>query len=309
MWTLAAVYDLVKDRGASASRRRWIAVGVVLVAARFLLADLQFGNVNAFVLWLSIAAIVLDYKGRNVLAGLALAGAVSVKVVPAVFLVYFFVRRRYRVAAWTGVWLVALNLAPLVFEPHDLARAWASYFDTGVRGKLTSRLAQPDNQSLWGAFNRAIDLPLARIKFVWAACSIVLAAVAAWVTREVRGKRAGGQAGAASLFFLLGLLVSPGSWVVHYVAVLLPMSYLFAAGVMGPSRPRAYAIVFIAANLIFTVSGWWRSTVRLSIGQSWFVVASGLLFLTLAALVLADRRAEEAPEIAKESGVRRGPPE
>lgn len=286
VWTLAAVYDLVKNTTAPARGRRWLAAGVALVAARFLLADLQFGNVNALVLWLSVAAIVLDFKKRSVLAGLALAAAVSVKIVPAVFLVYFLARGRYRVVLWTAVWIAALNLAPIVSGPHELWRTWVSYIDTGVHGKLTSRLAQPDNQSLWGALNRAIDMPLAHITLIWAACATALAAVAASVTWRVRCEDVLRQTGAASLFFLLGLLVSPGSWVVHYVAVLLPMSYLLAAGVMGASRARAYWIVFIAANLVFTISGWWRSTVRLSIEQSWFVAASCVLFFALVFLVL-----------------------
>jgi hypothetical protein len=67
------------------------------------------------------------------------------------------------------------------------------------------------------------------------------------------------------------------------------MSYLLAAGVMCASRSRAYWIVFIAANLAFTISGWWRSTVRLSIEQSWFVAANCLLFITLVFLVLVTR--------------------
>jgi len=289
IWTLVSVYDLVKERCSFASSRRWLAVGVVLVAARFLLADLQYGNVNAFILWLSIVAIVLDFEERPVLAGLAAAAAVSVKIVPAVFLLYFVFRGRYRVALWLGVWLLALNLGPLISAPHEFAKTWTSYFDTGVYGKLASRLAQPDNQSLWGALNRSIDLPLSHVRVIWMACSVVLTAVAAWVTRRVRGEGRFRESGAAALFFLLGVLVSPGSWVVHYGAVLLPMSYLLAAGVMCASRSRAYWIVFIAANLAFTISGWWRSTVRLSIEQSWFVAANCLLFITLVFLVLVTR--------------------
>lgn len=301
MWSLAAVYSLLEERAGSAAGRRWLAVGVVFVAARFLLADLQFGNVNAFVLWLCVAAIVLDFKERAVLAGLALAAAVSIKLVPAVFLVYFLARGRYRVVLWTGVWLAALNLLPLVSGLHEFAATWSSYFDAGVHGKLTSRLAQPDNQSLWGALNRAIDMPLARITPIWAACAIALAAVAAWAAWRVRREDVFHQTGAASLFFLLGLLVSPGSWVVHYVAVLLPMSYLLAAGVMGPSRPRAYAVVFIAANLVFTMSGWWRLTVRLSIEHSWFVAANVVLLLTLVFLVLGVCP-EKTPDAGNSSG-------
>lgn len=289
IWSLAAVYGLLEERAGSAAGRRWLAAGVVLVAARFLLADLRFGNVNTFVLWLTLAAIALDFKEKPVLAGLAAAAAVSIKLVPAVFLVYFLARGRCRVVLWAGAWLVALNLLPLAAMGHSFGGVWASYMETGVYGKLAGRIAQPDNQSLWGALNRSLDLPLSQIRIIWGAASVLLTAVAAWTAWRVRGDARVRRAGAAALFFLLGLLVSPGSWVVHYGAVLLPMSYLLAVGVMGRRRDYAYWAVFAAASLAFTFSGWWRLTVRLSIEQSWFVAANCLLFFVLVFLV-SDKR-------------------
>lgn len=282
--SLVAVYGLVHGQRMSESGRRWLIIAITLVAARFILADLQYGNVNIVVLWLSIMTIVLDFRGKSVLAGLALAAAISIKVVPSVFLIYFFARGRYRVVLWSALWLLALNLLPFAVLPQYLRETWASYLAAGVHDKLGSRLAQPDNQSLWGALNRALELSFTQARRIWVACSAALAAIAAWVAFRSRQKEFLYQVGVAALFFLLGLLVSPGSWVVHYVAVLLPMSYLLRAAIVGRSHTYLYWIVFIVANIAFTVSGWSRLTVRLSIEQSWFVATNCLLFFTLVLL-------------------------
>ena len=69
-------------------------------------------------------------------------------------------------------------------------------------------------------------------------------------------------------------MVSPGSGVVHYTAVLLPMAVLWEAALARRWTGPLPWIVFAAANLAFTASGWARWTVHASITQSWFVVAA-----------------------------------
>jgi hypothetical protein len=89
-------------------------------------------------------------------------------------------------------------------------------------------------------------------------------------------------------------MVSPGSWVVHYTAVLLPMSMLWMLALSGrwPARwPARWAwVLFGITNIAFTVSGWARTTVHASITQSWFVVAAVLLMTGLGAWALTWHR-------------------
>jgi hypothetical protein len=289
IWTFQAVYRLVGGPGMTGANRRWLIFGMVCVSARFLFADLQYGNTNTFVLWLTVAAVSLDTDRRPALAGLALAAAISIKIVPVLFAVYFAVGGRWRVVIWTGTWILVLNLTPLLLDGGTAWEAWKTYGETGVVGKLSASLDQPDNQSLWGALNRTVDWPLSRTRLVWGVLSILQTATAAWVGHSLRslGRHdSTRQAGAASLFFLLGLLVSPGSWVVHYGAVLLPMTFLLRQAMKNSPPARLVWGVFVALNLVFTVSGWFRPTVRLSIEHSWFVLATLLLFVTVLGLTL-----------------------
>jgi alpha-1,2-mannosyltransferase len=286
VWSLVVVDTLLEGRLFSNSRRRWFIAGTVFVAARFLVSDLQFGNVNTVILWLGLMAVALDFKGCALLAGCALAAAVSIKIVPAVFLIYFVVRGRGRLVGWTFLWLVAFNLLPFAFAPHLMAESWTSYLAAGVESKLGSSLAQPDNQSLWGFLNRSLGLSLPRIRLVWVVCSAFFASIAALLSFRVRREASGRHVGAAALFFLLGLLVSPGSWVVHYSAVLLPMAYLLREAMR--RRPPAWSLwaIFAALNAAFTGSGLARLAVRLSIEQSWFVGGTCLLFFTIGYLIM-----------------------
>jgi hypothetical protein len=281
IWALAGVVSLLVGPDMRGNRRRWFIAGTIFVAARFLFADLQFGNVNSVVLWLGLIAVALDFERRSVVAGLALAGGISVKIAPAVFLVYFAARGRIRVVLWSMLWIFVLSALPFGFAPHLLGDSWTSYIAVGVRSKLEGSLAQPDNQSLWGALNRSLDLSPSLIRAVWLECSLLLGCVAAVVAFRNRHEASNRQIGAASLFFLLGLLVSPGSWVVHYVAVLLPMAYLLHEAMSARRRAWVLWTIFAAANLVFTASGWTRMTVRLSIEESWFVAADCLLFFAV----------------------------
>ncbi len=307
IWSLAAVNALFRGHTMPHARRRWFFVGMVFVSARFLIADLEYGNVNGLVLWLGLMAVILDFRGQSVLAGCALAAAISTKIVPALFLIYFGVRGRIRVLVWTVAWLVAINLFPFIFAAPLVARSWTAYFPLGVLGKLGNPLAQPDNQSLWGALNRFLDLPFSQVRLIWLVCSAFLVSIAAWIAFRARREDPALQAGAASLFFLLGLLVSPGSWVVHYGATLLPMAYLLreALASRSPVGVPAYLvwIVFTAATAAFTLSGWSRPTVRWSIEQSWFVAANclvyfAIVFLNLRSIVFG---ADELPVMLSDS--------
>lgn len=293
IWSIRAVFRLVGGREPDVSNQRWLILGAILVAARFLLADLAYGNTNVLVLWLTLAAVSLDSEEKPCLAALALAGAASVKVVPILFVVYFLARRRLPVLMWMAVWLLALNLTPLLLGGGIMQEAWRSYLETGVAGKLNDSLAQLDNQSMWGALSRLSGWPLSLKRLAWGGLSLLLISTAAWATYNLRVRCRTDryrQAGAASLFFLLGLLVSPGSWVVHYCALLLPMTYLLGKALKESARAPVLWAVFIVANVVFTISGWFRPSVRWSIEQSWFVIMTLVLFATMVGLTTRSQR-------------------
>ncbi len=289
VWTLLACDRLVRGTRFGAGRRDLFITGLIFVAARFWTADLQFGNTNVLILFLMTAAIVLDRQDRAVAAGLVLALTVSIKVIPAVLCLHFLVTRRWRVLGFFLAGLVGFNLLPWLFLQGTWWESWTAYFDAGVTGKLGQRLAQPDNQSLWGLINRTLpDVPLETLRWVWMGLSAALAAFAGYVSLRARANDTLAQVAAVSLYPLLGLLVSPGSWVVHYTAVLLPMAVVLTVAMSGtgPGPGRWSWVLFFCANFAFTMSGWSRATVNASISQSWFVAAAVMLMIGIGTWIL-----------------------
>ena len=85
---------------------------VLLLSFRFIDNNLGHGQLNIMLLWLVLYAYEATSRSRHALAGLALAGAIAAKIVPAVFLLEILVRRRWRFLAWTIAAFVALMVIP-----------------------------------------------------------------------------------------------------------------------------------------------------------------------------------------------------
>ncbi len=293
IWTLLACHRLVGGNHFRAGRHALFVLGMIFVAARFWVADLQYGNTNVVILFLVIASIYFDGKDRPLPAGLTLALAVAIKIVPVVLCLHFLVRGRWRTLAAFVAGLVGFNLLPWVFLQSHWKEAWTAYLDAGVTGKLSERLAQPDNQSLWGTINRIFPaVPLSALRLIWGATSAICAVFVGFVSWRSRNHGELAQVAGASLYPLLGLLVSPGSWVVHYTMVLLPMVVLWKIALSRLAPGRWVWPLFFCTNFAFTISGWSRPTVKASITQSWFVIASLLLMVGIGVWVLGQRQVD-----------------
>lgn len=290
-WTLTACDRLVQGGRFTAGRRVLFVFGLIFVASRFWLADMQYGNTNVVILFLVTAAIVWDLEDRTGPAGLALALAVAIKITPVVLLLHFLVRARWRTLAFFAAGMAALLLLPWTVLQGHWWDAWRAYGEVGVAGKLNERLAQPDNQSLWGFANRTFpETRLAVLRVFWFGIVSLLGLFAGLVSWRSRGRDGIVAVAAAALYPLLSLLASPGSWVVHYTAALPAMAVLWSLA-LSRRMPGRWAWPLLAVtNVAFTASGWARASVHASITQSWFVAAAVMLLAGLGAWTLSQGR-------------------
>ncbi len=101
----------------------------VLPALPYLALEFHYGNVQFFIFAL-VAAAFLSLDERPVLAAVAVALAISVKVWPLFFVPYLIVRRRFAVATLSLALSAGLTLLPAsYFGWHanaSLLREWAS---------------------------------------------------------------------------------------------------------------------------------------------------------------------------------------
>jgi len=276
---LKTCFQLLGGNRFTNNRRTLFIFGLVFVAARFWESDLQYGNTNSLIMALVIMAIAWDSKGRWLFSGIALALATSIKILPILLVIHFVFNRRWKTVAAFSIVLFTLNLLPFIWSYDSWLNAWQSYIDAGVVTKLNARLSQPDNQSLWGLINRSFPAAaLSSLRFIWLSCSALLLGLAGWLSYKTSNSSSSIKIAVASLYPLLGLLISPGSWVVHYTAVLLPMAALWSILLRKAWQGWVPWTLYGVINIIFTASGWSRFTVNAAINYSLFVIAVIILF-------------------------------
>ena len=140
--------------GPAWARRVWLAAGIVAVSTTTLepiRANFSFGQINVVLMTLVIADCVprTTKWPRGVLVGLAIAP----KLTPAVFLLYFVLRRDVRATLWAGVSFVVATALGGVLAWRDSVEYWT----TTVRH--TDRIGNATlntNQNIAGALALAL---------------------------------------------------------------------------------------------------------------------------------------------------------
>lgn len=166
------------------------------------------GQINVVLMTLVIADCV---PRRTVLPrGLLVGIAISIKLTPAVFLLYFLLRRDWR-AALTALGTFAASIAvAFVFAPRDSWEYW-----TGTL-RHTSRIgdvARDTNQNLAGTLAR-LGLTGWPHTALWLTACVAVLALTVWAVRRVLRTQ---PVLALMCVALFGLLVSPVSWSHHWV--------------------------------------------------------------------------------------------
>jgi alpha-1,2-mannosyltransferase len=281
-WTL----DLVDGWSLPSHARGWFILGMLALSARFILADLQYGNANLVIAFLVVGSIHLELIRRSRLSGALVALAAMVKVVPGLFIAWWFARRRF---AATGIALAALALlllVPWAFEPSDAAMSWNRYWEDGVRGRLGDDLSRGTNQSLLGLALRMFPGQPGVARIVWVTVSGIWLGFGCAMAHRHRSSARLTQTTAAA--FMAGCLVavSPGSWVVHYTGTFLPLAVLLRLAYERSGPRLLYASVLVVMFLATTVSGWFRQTLRPALEGSWFLASLTLVMAALAYALL-----------------------
>jgi alpha-1,2-mannosyltransferase len=197
-------------------RRGWLALAIVAAAVVYLepiWANFDFGQINVVLMTLVIADCVPRRTPwpRGLLLGLAIA----LKLTPAVFLVYFVLRRDGRAALTAVTSFLIASLAGFALAWRDSWEYWGHTLgDTERIGDATLNT----NQNIAGALAR-LGLGDGPRSVLWVlACLLVLAGTV-WATRRIlRAPQTGAEPVLALMCIaLFGLVVSPVSWSHHWV--------------------------------------------------------------------------------------------
>jgi alpha-1,2-mannosyltransferase len=222
-------------------RRLWLAVVIVAPASIWLepiVSNFAFGQINAVLMTLVIA----DCFPRRTPwpRGLLLGLGIALKLTPAVFLLYFLLRRDNRAALMA---LASFAVATIV----GFALAWRDSLEYWTHTlQHTDRIGSASlntDQNIAGALAR---LPIGENAghLLWIILSLLVLAATIWAMRRVL--RAGEPTLAVICVALFGLVVSPVSWSHHWVWML---PAVLVTGVLAWRRRNVALAAVTAAGL------------------------------------------------------------
>lgn len=196
-------------------RRWWLAVVIVAPATVWLepiASNFAFGQINVVLMTLVIADCVPRRTPwpRGLLLGLGIA----LKLTPAVFLLYFLLRRDTRAAVTAVGSFLAATLVGFALAWND---SWEYWTHTVHHTDRIGSAALNTDQNIAGALARTGIGEQPRF-LLWVAASLMVLAVTVWAMRRVL--EAGEPILAIICVAMFGLTVSPVSWSHHWVWML-----------------------------------------------------------------------------------------
>ncbi len=220
-------------------RRGWLAAAIVAPAVVYLepiRSNFDFGQINVVLMTLVIADCVPRKTPwpRGMLLGLAIA----LKLTPAVFLLYFLLRRDTRALMVTGASAVVATLAGFAFAWRDSLEYWT---DTVRNTDRIGTATLNTNQNIAGALAR-LGLGEGERFVLWTLACFAMLALTVWAARRVL--KADQPVLALICVAMFGLVVSPVSWSHHWVWVL--PTVLVTAVLAYRQRHAALALVAVA---------------------------------------------------------------
>ncbi|WP_309224671.1 mannosyltransferase [Mycolicibacterium sp. CBMA 234] len=289
---IAAMYAIVRitqrmlGGGSQSEAMLWTAGLIWLEPAR---VSINLGQMGIF---LTLAVLYAAYSRRWWVSGLLVGLGAGIKLTPAVSGLYFVGVRRWAAAAFSAiVFFATVALSWLVVG--DQVR---HYFTTVMGDTSINPIGTAVNQSWRGGISRIMghDAGEGTLVLIAIVGTAVLAGLA-WCALG-SGSGARDQLGSLLVVQLFGLLVSPISWVHHWVWVAPLIIWLWR----GPWRDQPgarffgwgwMALTFVSVPSILSMAepSLWQ------ISRPWYLAWAGLVYLgaataTLAWMVVTGRR-------------------
>jgi hypothetical protein len=244
-----------------------VAVVVLLLMFRYFANEIANGNINLFILAGVLAGVRLSQTGRSTAAGFVLSAMASIKVTPALLIVYLVYKGQHRalVGAALGA-MVCLLLLPAFLLGWDLnwqlLIAWYHHIIAGfvAHGEVysigTNQGIIPLLNRLFGdaiAFEPNVRITLLRLPDALLAAARVaiqagMLAAVAWACRGRLTRATSPLAFAAEVAIvqIATLALSGYTWKSHYVAMALPYSVLLSYLADGRHSPRGRGKIALA---------------------------------------------------------------
>ncbi|GIJ69441.1 membrane protein [Virgisporangium ochraceum] len=241
---LAVIYWLVEPMARRNGWSPWFVLGVaaaLVVAFEPMRETFLFGQVNAILLVLVAADVLFLVRYNRSVAGVGIGLATAIKLTPGIFIIYLIITGRIRAAVVASGTVMAATVFTGAVAPDESRVFWTDALWNTSRVGENSFVS---NQSLNGVVHRwDPDQPS---NLAWMA--LVLITLAVWAWRSRAAAKRGDEAMGLALTGIVGVLISPITWVHHLVWVLPAIILLVDRGtVKGLSKRRRNWLLGLAA--------------------------------------------------------------
>ena len=256
----------------------------LLLCAVIVCDNLWLGQANIPAFFCSVSAIYFHLKEKSWAAGLFLAMAVSIKLTPLLFLIYFIYKKDYAILPWTlGGLLLFMVFFPfmiygipytLIYLQDYFNMVIMPFFQNSVQIRGTTGFFH-SNQSIdgflgrhftgfgikeyggntFGRLHKYIDpanMSLVQIKRIGLLFKAFLVLLAAFAFTSSKKKNPHLLKFEFALVFLMILFISPASWLNHFVTVLF--AYYAAVNYIRDKNNSSQGRLILKIGLIFCVA-------------------------------------------------------
>jgi alpha-1,2-mannosyltransferase len=275
--TALIAVSMAAARSRSVVRSDWRTALVLLAPIGFLLYPVRYnlalGQINVVLVLMIVADLTVgvSWRGRDLPRGVLVGMAAAIKLTPLIFIPYLLASRQWRPARNATLTFMLATGAVFAVSPRA---SWLYFTKDAFNVTRVGNVDRLDNQTLHAAIARAhLPMPPALsdlISLIVLCAGIAVAAVAYRRSSSMLG---------ILVCAATGLLLSPISWLHHYVWIVPALSWL----ILGTDRPAKGEYWAAAGALPFIMIP------RLSgdSGLLWYVRGNVYVITTLAFIGLA----------------------
>lgn len=222
--------------------RRWqVLAAIATMLSTIMAAHMMMGQLNALLLLLIVLDVAPGRSGRSLAAlprGLGVGIAASVKLTPAIVIVYFVVTRQFRAAVTAAATVVVCLVLGWLALPDSTAAFFTQLPQLATRVDVLGYARTFHNTGLNGLLTQAgVTLPAIAV-------GIAVCAVGLIVATRIRPL---GDDLAVLWLALVTCVATPVTWIHHWVA--LPIALVVALRLARNAALRAVVVVLLLMQI------------------------------------------------------------
>jgi hypothetical protein len=262
----------LKQMSFSAPKDLLIIVCLFALTGPYIFSNIMLGQINIFLCFLMVLTMYLEIKRKDFWAAVVLAFSLMIKFFPLLFLFYFILKRRFKLAAFTLLMVAFFLLLPSVYTGFDLNSKYLHGWFVLLKATPAHLLYSAKNNSLlsfyaWffiarhdvhavNDYNSILKPLTPEVYYFCAASCFILFVAFFYDVFSVKYERKDSVFLDYCGLFVLGLLFNPLAYLNALVFLIVPYFFILRYLCYGqmPERHFLTIIVLVAFSFIFNIA-------------------------------------------------------